>query len=419
MRKFLLIISVFVIVLVGCSEKQKANKPVQTQNTETKTEISNTAKEFPLDGKKAEELLVKGKKLYADGQYEEALDSFIEVFVSGNKDQIIEANKYVDFIHSSKGKVIPSQKLPNDFDEKTETNENNQTQNRGYKEKLNSKLVQAIYMQDVEKVKKLLENGADVNYDGAGHEGSPLAVACRDGNKEIVEILLDAGADVNQEADFYLYPFPRPESPLIIASEKGHTDIVKILINAGARKESFCELVKSGDLKGVQIFIKAGRDVNNSKCEVNPCGGVNDVDEDSEEYCDSESAYDPLIRVAAEQGHIEIVKELIKAGADVNATCETYTSCNDTPLTIFSQNGNLDMVKALLKAGANVDLDKALYGASKLGHTKIVEELIKAGADVNYMSKENDMFYPTSLSIAIEKGHKEIISLLKKHGAKE
>ena len=46
----------------------------------------------------AEDSLSKGKRLYADGRYEEAMDSFIDVFVSGSTDQIAEANEYVNLI---------------------------------------------------------------------------------------------------------------------------------------------------------------------------------------------------------------------------------------------------------------------------------------------------------------------------------
>ena len=62
----------------------------------------------------AEEALSKGKKLYADGRYEEAMDSFVDVFVSGNPDQISEANEYVNLIHFERGGVVPPKQVPYD-----------------------------------------------------------------------------------------------------------------------------------------------------------------------------------------------------------------------------------------------------------------------------------------------------------------
>lgn len=63
-------------------------------------------------GNKAEDSLSKGKKLYADGRYEEAMDNFIDVFVTGNPDQIAEANEYVNLIHFDRGGVVTPKQVP-------------------------------------------------------------------------------------------------------------------------------------------------------------------------------------------------------------------------------------------------------------------------------------------------------------------
>ena len=65
---------------------------------------------------RADEALAKGKRLYADGRYEEAMDQFIDVFVSGNTDQIAEANEYVNLIHFDRGGVVAPTQVP--YDEK-------------------------------------------------------------------------------------------------------------------------------------------------------------------------------------------------------------------------------------------------------------------------------------------------------------
>ncbi len=68
---------------------------------------------FALDNK-AEESLAKGKRLFADGRYEEAMDNFIDVLVSGNSDQIAEANEYVNLIHFDMGGVVAPKQIPYD-----------------------------------------------------------------------------------------------------------------------------------------------------------------------------------------------------------------------------------------------------------------------------------------------------------------
>jgi ankyrin repeat protein len=57
-----------------------------------------------------------------------------------------------------------------------------------------------------------------------------------------------------------------------------------------------------------------------------------------------------------------------------------------------------------------------LLKASWSGHTKIVELLLAAGADVNIKTKINGW---SVLYIAQSKGHTKIAELLKAYGAKE
>ena len=71
---------------------------------------------------RAEEALSKGKKLYADGRYEEAMDRFIDVFVTGNPDQIAQANEYVNLIHFDRGGVVPPKQVP--YDKELENRQN-------------------------------------------------------------------------------------------------------------------------------------------------------------------------------------------------------------------------------------------------------------------------------------------------------
>lgn len=57
----------------------------------------------------------------------------------------------------------------------------------------------------------------------------------------------------------------------------------------------------------------------------------------------------PLME-ASQEGHIEVVKYLIRAGASVNAQTQT----GDTALTYACENGHTDVASLLLEAGAEL-----------------------------------------------------------------
>jgi ankyrin repeat protein len=92
---------------------------------------------------------------------------------------------------------------------------------------INEKLLEAVRLNEIEEVKKLIEKGADVNVvDEYG--ATALYWASYKGHSEIVKILIEAGADVNVvNRD--------GETALYWTSSWGYSEIVKILKEAGAK----------------------------------------------------------------------------------------------------------------------------------------------------------------------------------------
>jgi ankyrin repeat protein len=90
-------------------------------------------------------------------------------------------------------------------------------------------LANAAAQGDLELVQRLLEAGADVNdRDSWGH--TPLMSACWGGHKDIVQILLERGADVNAKTR-------RDWTAIRFAKKVGHPEIVALLKAAGAEEE--------------------------------------------------------------------------------------------------------------------------------------------------------------------------------------
>ena len=86
------------------------------------------------------------------------------------------------------------------------------------------------------------------------------------------------------------------------------------------------------------------------------------------------------------EGHVDCVKELVDAGADVNLK----NRYQDTALTFAGKIGNADIAEILISAGANVralDMDKssALMNAVREGRIDKVKQLVGPGQNVNFI----------------------------------
>ena len=133
--------------------------------------------------------------------------------------------------------------------------------------------------------------------------------------------------------------------------------------------------------------------------------GVNDVLQ--------EGGWTALL-AAAQEGHVALVKMLIKAGAKVDKANDD--GC--TPLYMAAQNGRMGAVKVLIKAKAKVNRAAnngctSLYMAAQDGNLGIVKALIKAKAKVNQPQKQGK----TPLYQASQNAHVEVAKALIEAGA--
>jgi ankyrin repeat protein len=195
---------------------------------------------------------------------------------------------------------------------------------------------------------------------------------------------------------------------LYIASLKGNLNSVTYLLEKGADKNKATTAgvtpifiaSQIGHLEIVKALVAAGADVNIAR---------------------KGSGITPLYS-ASEKGHLEIVKTLLEAGADVNkaTTVSGTTVSGTTPLFIASFKGHLEIVKALVAAGADMNIAitdagvTPLYVATEKGHLETVKTLLEAGADVNKARTDTGV---TPLYIASEKRHLEIVKTLLEAGA--
>ena len=156
---------------------------------------------------------------------------------------------------------------------------------------------------------------------------------------------------------------------------------------------------KYGNLPAVRALLKAGEGINKSLCRNNWT----------------------VLRVAAFHSHVALVKELIKAGADVNLQATDVTGpiiLNYTALHLAAVTSHTTIIMELIKGGADVNIACSdgvtpLHIATEAGHEAGVVALMYAGADINAVMRDGH----TPLSVAVHKKHERIVELLKHFGA--
>lgn len=115
------------------------------------------------------------------------------------------------------------------------------------------------------------------------------------------------------------------------------------------------------------------------------------------------------LHLASKDGHIEIVDELLKRGANVDAA----TKKGNTALHIASLAGQQDVVKLLVDYNATINIQSQhgftpLYMAAQENHDNVVKYLLANGA--NQSLSTEDGFTP--LAVAMQQGHDKVVAVL-------
>ena len=220
--------------------------------------------------------------------------------------------------------------------------------------------------------------------------------AAKEGNIEAVKQHIAAGTDVNAKNR-------KGETPLRIAITYGHKEIGELLItngadmNAKSGRQEWTPLYLAIFLKRwefAELLIAKGADVNLS----------------------IKDGITPLHRAAGEWGQKEIVELLIANGADVNVKTDKF---GITPLDSAARGGQKEIAELLIAEDADVNAKDvkectALHRAALYGYKEIAELLIAKGADLN--AKKDDGLTP--LDWAIREKNTQTADLLRKHGGK-
>lgn len=323
-----------------------------------------------------------------------------------------------------------------------------------------SPFLRAVFKGDSKLVRSLIKSGAPINEKGP--DGiTALQVAIDRNNSNIVEILVDSGAEIETvvgeklfnwiEQAIYFSSFDvvkvltkpsviTPDKIMNYVDKNGNSLLIITLFGNSKMSERSNQIFNHLLSMGIDINIKnnlgntalmyaASKGFSNIVSKLIAAGAtINSQDNDN----------NTALIAATRNGHTEIVRQLIQAGADLDQKDQNNNSglhfaialhrpdlinlyiaagadrncvddSNNTPLIISADDGCIDCLIVLIQA--DVDLNRqnakgftALMAAAQKGHAKAVELLLKAGADHRLMVQNYTAFmlafkYPAIQSI--------------------
>ena len=298
-----------------------------------------------------------------------------------------------------------------------------------YQKTPNAALFDAVERGDLVAVERLIEAGTavDAPIDREGY--TALFFATASGNRDLVRLLLQYGADSTTEW-FLSDEAQAPASVLEIAAAYGHLEVVRMLHGNGAgpatdgasAEQALMLATKHGHLDVVEELLSKAINVD----------------------VKGEDGRTPLL-IAVENNDPEMVERLLAAGADIdtrdgsghtafalalehgcagdvlrlvaarvsNGGGVSEVGTGATALMLSAQHGCLESVERLLRAGVDVNAKRqsggtALMDASSNGHLNVVELLVAVGAEVGAARHDS----ATALSLAGDNGYDAIVRFL-------
>ena len=197
---------------------------------------------------------------------------------------------------------------------------------------INEQLLQATQRGDKEAVRKLLQEGADINVRDAQGRTSVM-IATYQHNTDMVRALLQAGADVNIRDN-------NKENPLLHAGAQGWLDILRLAIEAHAdtrltNRFGGISIIPASERGHVEVVreLLTRTDINVN--HVNNLGWT--------------ALLEAIILSNGDKAHQQIVQLLVDHGADVNLADKDGV----TPLQLARERRFTEIERILLKAGAH------------------------------------------------------------------
>jgi ankyrin repeat protein len=196
---------------------------------------------------------------------------------------------------------------------------------------MEEQLIQAVKGKEADTVRRLIEEGVDINtQDSEGRTSTMIATYNNDA--KTAKILIDAGADVNIQDEL-------ENNPFLYAGAEGYIEILKLTIKAGAdpsitNRYGGTALIPASEHGYVDVIKEL---LTNTDIDINH---INDLG--------WTALLEAIILNNGDEKQQQTVQLLIDHGADVNIPDHN----NVTPLQHARKKGFKEIENILLKAGA-------------------------------------------------------------------
>jgi ankyrin repeat protein len=260
-------------------------------------------------------------------------------------------------------------------------------------------------------VKLLLDAGADVLTTDVKTGATPLHKACQGGNLEIARLLLDAGA-------FFDAITPTMgHTPLMDALWYKWPEICSLLIERGTN-------LQFGTHYGFALDDHINFELNVNQGEEKQAFLILKQMIDTKRAANQKTIAAQTVMAATSKGDAPAVRQLISEGAEVNTNYPHVNSFLDghTPLLVAARDGHAEIVKMLLAAGAEVLVEDWVFKGAPMhkatynGRPDILKMLVEhPGVDINVQGPINGY---TPLHDALWHGFIECSEILVNAGAR-